>query len=175
MLLGNKCDMEDMRVVSKAKGEQVNFCDENLSAWVYCSRWRAEGYEYLFSDRLRTQHPLLWNKCKSKHQHRKSFPYTCWGHFAKGKSDKTEALKCSRFTENSSLVSVARCLRTPDHTMPFLIIPCVVFFHSPLHMWPDLVKWVGSLCSVYLDTSRLCWKTWKIYISIIYNNNIIKI
>lgn len=27
MLLGNKCDMEDMRVVSKAKGEQVNVCD----------------------------------------------------------------------------------------------------------------------------------------------------
>lgn len=26
MLLGNKCDMEDVRVVSKAKGEQVNSC-----------------------------------------------------------------------------------------------------------------------------------------------------
>lgn len=24
MLLGNKCDMEDMRVVPKVKGEQVN-------------------------------------------------------------------------------------------------------------------------------------------------------
>lgn len=26
MLLGNKCDMEDKRVVPKAKGEQVRFC-----------------------------------------------------------------------------------------------------------------------------------------------------
>ena len=26
MLLGNKCDMEDKRVVPKAKGEQVSWC-----------------------------------------------------------------------------------------------------------------------------------------------------
>lgn len=41
MLLGNKCDMEDKRVVPKAKGEQVRGHEGNASKYIITSELRA--------------------------------------------------------------------------------------------------------------------------------------
>lgn len=68
MILGNKCDMEDKRIVSREKGEAVSPGFSNqFPSWVVVCYFI---YFFFFLDRSRTRYKIHGNLCKSKYKHR---------------------------------------------------------------------------------------------------------